>query len=124
MKEYAIFETLVSSMGDGDSYICKEFDDLESAKKYLQGISAEFYDICNDLSNTWKDVIKHFGYAYDSSMNNSSLRFEIHELDSTLEESVIDDIWFDKEDFDNIQDDITEQRYKAEHSEEGEEENE
>ena len=123
MKRY-IIETLVSSMGNGDSYLVKEFDDLESAKEHLQEIKVELRELCDDLTNTWKDVIEHFGYAYNSGMNSSSLRFEIHELDNTLEESVIDDIWFDKDDFDNIQNDIMEQQYKAEHSEEGEEENE
>jgi hypothetical protein len=121
MKKYTIYETLVSSMGNGGSYVVKEFEDLESAKEHLQGIKVELRELCDDLSNTWEDVIEHFGYTYDSSMHSSTLRFEIYELDNTPEESVIDDIWFDKEDFDNIQADIAEQRYKAEHSEEGEE---
>lgn len=46
-------------------------------------------------------------------MNNSTLTFEIYELDGT-EESVIDSIYFNKDDFDNIQDDIMKQQYKKE----------
>jgi hypothetical protein len=117
MKEYTIYETLVSSIGNGDSYVVKEFDDLESAKKYLQDKQDEIDAICKDLTNTWKDLIKHFGYAFESTMNNSTLIFEIHKFennDNGIEESVIEDIEIDKDDFDYIQEYIMDEQYKDE----------
>lgn len=117
MREYAIYETLVSSMGNGDSYVVKEFDDLESAKKYLQDKQDEIDAICKDLTNTWKDLIKHFGYAFESTMNNSTLMIEIHKFennDNGIVESVIEDIEIDKDDFDYIQEYIMDEQYKDE----------
>ena len=116
MKEYAIYESLTSSQGNGDSYVLKEFDNLESAKNYLERIQTEIDDITHDLTNTWKDVIKHFGYAYNSSMQSSLLTFEIHKftiLDDEFDD-VIESIEIDKNDFDTIQDYICEQEYKDE----------